>query len=262
MAAGPTEPPAGVPAEKLDELFHGPLEAFTSERNDLAKRLRADGEPEAAAWVKGLKKPTRAAWLVNQLSARKADDVAELLAAGEELREMQEQMLAGSADRDKLREAAAREREGVAGLLKAATALGAEHGAGGQVLDRVGETLQAAAGDPAVAEAIRLGRLTREQRASSLGLVGAATPAPARGGKKGKGKGEDKAEAAAERRAAAEAAKRHKAAEREVAGAERKVERERAAVEKAREALAEREGRLDEAQDLLDGARRRLDRIS
>ena len=49
---------------------------------------------------------------------------------------------------------------------------------GAQILTRVGETLQAAAGDPELAEAIERGRVVREQRAASIGLLGTAAPAP------------------------------------------------------------------------------------
>src|SRR5215207_6847504 len=141
----------------------------------------SDGETEAADWVKGLTKPSRAAWLVNQLSVRKSDEIAELLEAGRELRAAQEEMLAGSADRDKLREAARGEQRTVDSLLRTAEALGREHSVGQQILTKVGETLQAASSDPEVAEAIELGRLTREQRAAGVGLVGPATPTKPKG---------------------------------------------------------------------------------
>ncbi|HET8592279.1 MAG TPA: hypothetical protein VFL56_01330, partial [Solirubrobacterales bacterium] len=225
MAAdsAPLDPPKRVPDERLDRLFRGPLEEFTAERNALAKSLRSDGETKAADWVKGLRKPSRGAWLVNQLSARKADQVGSLLDVGRELRAAQEEMLAGSADRARLREAAQRERETVDALLRAAEAIGREHGVGSQVLTKVGETLQAASSDPEVAAAIERGRLTREQRAASVGgLIGSAPAAPARRGKRD--------DAAAERRARQQRAKRH-AAERKLAAVEGKLERERAALE-------------------------------
>ena len=57
----------GVPKEAIESLYHGPLEEFTSARNELAKSLRADGDAKGADQVKALAKPSRAAWLVNQL---------------------------------------------------------------------------------------------------------------------------------------------------------------------------------------------------
>jgi hypothetical protein len=248
------DPPKAVPEDALDRLFHGPLEEFTSARNELAKSLRSDGEAEAADWVKSLRKPSRGAWLVNQLATRRADQVSGLLEVGGELRAAQEEMLAGATDREKLREAARREQEAVDSLLRTADAIGREHGVGAQILTRVGETLQAAAGDPELAEAIRRGRVTKEQRAASIGLVRpASAPAPAR-----KGKRED---AAAERRARQQQAKRRKEAERKLDTAERKLERERAKLERAREAVEEAEQRVHSAELDANAARRALDDI-
>src|SRR4051794_6413712 len=212
------KPPKGVPANALDKLFGGPLEEFTPARNELAKKLRSDGKGDAADWVKGLAKPSRAAWLVNQLSEQKPDQVGELLDLGNELREVQEELMAGSPDRAKMREAAQREQKAIGSLTRAAEAIGGEHGVGAQILTRVGETLQAAAGDPEVAEAIERGRLPREQRAASVGLVGTATPPARRKGTKDR--------EAAERRARQQQAKARKAAERKLATAEKKLERE------------------------------------
>jgi len=253
--SNPLEPPKGVSAKTLESVFHGPLEEFTPARNDLAKELRSDGKAAAADWVKGLQKPSRAAWLVNQLGVRKADEIAELLELGKELRAAQEEMLAGSPDRDKLREAAQREQRTVDSLTRSAESIGAEHGVGAQVLTRVGETLQAAAGDPDVAEAIERGLLTREQRAASIGLVGSATPAaPA---KRRKGKDRE----AADRRARQQQAKRRQAAERKLATAEKRLDRERTALEKAREKVEEAERRVHEAELDSHAARRALDEI-
>jgi hypothetical protein len=248
------DPPKAVPEDALDRLFHGPLEEFTSARNELARSLRSDGEAEAADWVKSLRKPSRAAWLVNRLATLKADEVRGLLEVGEELRAAQEEMLAGATDREKLREAARREQEAVDSLLRTADAIGREHGVGAQILTRVGETLQAAAGDPELAEAIRRGRVTKEQRAASIGLVGpTSAPAPARKGKRG--------DAAAERRARQQQAKRRKEAERKLTTAERKLERERAKLERARDAVEEAEQRAHSAELDANAARRALDDI-
>ena len=256
MAITVNSPPKGVPREQLDRLYHGPLEEFTSGRNELAKSLRSDGNAQAADWVKGLTKPSRAAWLVNQLSARKSDEIAELLETGRELRAAQEEMLAGSADREKLREAARHEQRIVESLLRTAEALGREHGVGAQILTKVGETLQAASSDPDVAEAIEAGRLTREQRAASIGLVGPATPvAPKRKGARAK-EGEAK-----ERRARQQKAKRRQAAERELATAERKLEGERGKLERAREAVEEAERKVHQAELDARSARRALDEL-
>jgi hypothetical protein len=256
VATTEDSPPEDVSSEELDQLYHGPLEDFTEARNMLAKTLRSEGKGTAADWVKGLTKPSRAAWLVNQLAVRKSKEIAELLATGRELRAAQEEMLAGATDRDKLREAARREQQAVDSLLRTAEAIGREHGVGAQILDRVGETLQAASTDPEVAEAIEAGRLTREQRAASIGLVGPATPA------KPKGKAaREKEREAKERRTRQEQARRRKAAEQTLAQAERKLEREQAKLERARDAVEEAERRVHEAEHDAHVARRALDEI-
>ena len=252
----PLEPPKGVGAKQLDELYHGPLEEFTSARNELAKELRSGGKPAAADWAKGLRKPSRAAWLVNQLAVRKSDDVEELLGLGRELRTAQEEMLAGSPDRAKLRETAQREPRKVDALARAAEAIGREHGAGAQILTRVAETLQAAAGDPALARGIELGRLTREQRAASVGLLGAAAPSSGRSTRK---RASDRD--AAESRARRQQAKRRQAAERKLAAAEKRLERERTALDRARDKVEQAERRVHGAELDAHAARRELDEL-
>jgi hypothetical protein len=256
VATTADSPPNGVPGEELDRLYHGPLEEFTPARNELAKSLRSDGKAEAADWVKGLTKPSRAAWLVNQLSVRKTDEIAELLEAGRELRAAQEEMLAGSADRDQLREAARREQRTVDSLLRTAEALGREHGVGQQVLTKVGETLQAASSDPEVAEAIEAGRLTREQRAAGVGLVGPATPAKPKAKTARAKEKEEK-----ERRDRQQRAKRRKEGERKLGTAEKRLEREQAKLERAREAVEEAEQRVHKAELDASAARRALEEI-
>jgi hypothetical protein len=250
-----TATPEGVPEKELAELFHGPLEEFTPARNELAKSLRSDGDAEAADWVKGLKKPSRAAWLVNQLAVRKPKEVGRLLKAGRELRAAQEEMLAGAADREKLREAASAEQEAIDSLLGTAEAIGREHGVGAQILTRVEETLRAASGDPEVAEAIEKGLLQREQRAAGIGMVGeVTTKPPARGRKKGERE-------AAEHRQREQRAKRRKEAERKLAAAEKKLEREQAKLERAREKVEEADQAVHAAELDAHAARRALDEI-
>ena len=256
MATTADSPPEDVSSEQLDHLYHGPLEEFTQARNDLAKSLRSEGKGAAADWIKGLTKPSRAAWLVNQLAVRKSDEIAELLATGRELRVAQEEMLAGSTDRDKLREAAHREQQVVDSLVRTAEALGREHGVGPQILTRVGETLQAASSDPEVAEAIEAGRLTREKRAASIGLVAPAAPAKPKGTS-----AREKEREAKDRRTRQQKAKRRKVAERKLAAAERKLERERAKLERAREAVEEAEQRVHSAELDAHSARRTLEEL-
>ena len=72
--------------DEVDALYGLPLDAFTQARNDLARRLRTERKPEDAAEVAGLRKPTAAAWVVNQLVRERPEDVRALLAAANEIR--------------------------------------------------------------------------------------------------------------------------------------------------------------------------------
>lgn len=158
------------------ELYALPPGEFTGARDARAKELRKAGDREAADAVKALRKPTVAAWALNQLARSRAKDVERLIAAGEELRSAQEELLGGG-DRAAFQEAAATERDLVAGLTADATTLASEAGErGGGLREKVAETLHAAALDGDVAEELRAGRMTREHEA--IGGFGAAGGGP------------------------------------------------------------------------------------
>ena len=163
--------------EAADELYSLPPGDFTRARDERAKELRRDGDRDAADAVKALRKPTVAAWAVNQLSRRRRKDLDELLSAGEGLRAAQEELVAGG-DRAGFQEAATRERDLVAKLASDATAMASEAGERGTGLrEKIAETLHAAALDEETAEELRAGRLVRERDA--IGGFGAMAGAPA-----------------------------------------------------------------------------------
>jgi hypothetical protein len=163
--------------EAADELYGLPPGDFTRARDARAKELRSDGDRDAANAVKALRKPTVAAWALNQLSRQRGGDLDELLSAGEELRAAQEELLGGG-DRSAFQEVAARERELVARLTADTTRLASEAGERGAGLrEKVAETLHAAALDEETAEELRAGRLVKEREA--IGGFGAAAAAAA-----------------------------------------------------------------------------------
>ena len=148
-----------------EELYALPPGEFTPARDARVKQLRADGEREAATAVKALRKPTVAAWALNQLSRSRRKELEALLSAGEGLRTAQEELLAGG-DRAGFQEAAARERDLVAKLATEATALASEAGERGTGLpEKVAATLHAAALDEETADELRTGRLVKEREA-------------------------------------------------------------------------------------------------
>jgi hypothetical protein len=163
-----------------EELYGLPPGEFTRARDERAKALRGDGDREAADAVKSLRKPTVAAWALNQLARRRRKDVETLLAAGEDLRAAQEELLAGG-ERSAFQEAAATERELVAKLSADGATLASEAGErGGGLQEKLAATLHAAALDEDVAEELRGGRLVREREAiGGFGGFGAELPAAA-----------------------------------------------------------------------------------
>jgi hypothetical protein len=165
----------GPVEEAAEELYGLPPGEFTVARDARAKELRSEGDRDAANAVKALRRPTVAAWALNQLSRQRGEDLDRLLAAGEELRAAQEELLGGG-DRSAFQEAATRERELVAQLTADAAALASEAGERGAGLqEKVAETLHAAALDKDTAEELRAGRLVKERDA--IGGFGAAAGA-------------------------------------------------------------------------------------
>lgn len=157
--------------EPEDALYGLPLEEFVSQRDALAKRLRADGDGEAAARVKALRRPTLAAWAVNQAVRTQVKATRELDAAGTALRKAQTALLEGKGSPSDLRTASERERAAVERLVDAARGLlsGSGRPMTDAVLHDVTETLHAAAGDDETREAVLAGRLDRERRPAGLG---------------------------------------------------------------------------------------------
>ena len=164
-----------------EELYGLPPGDFTRARDARAKELRGDGERDAANAVKALRKPTVAAWALNQLARRREKDLAALLSAGEKLRAAQEELLSGG-DRPEFQDAAAQERAQVAKLAADATTMATEAGErSGGLLEKVTETLHAAALDEDTAEELRLGRLVKERDAiGGFGAMAGAPPATGR----------------------------------------------------------------------------------
>jgi hypothetical protein len=160
---------------RLDELYRGAPEEFTSARNRLAAKLKAAVGAEAAANVKRLKRPTQAASVVNRLSLDHPDETKALLDAGDRLRNVQSRLGAAGAG-ERLREAIRGERAAFERLLELARQM--EPRPSATTLERVSETLRAAGADEEVAGLVRTGRMERERRA--FGVTPGPTPARSR----------------------------------------------------------------------------------
>jgi hypothetical protein len=235
----------------VDELYGLALDRFIPERASLVRELRSGGEREQAATVAALRKPSVAAWAVNQLIRTQRREVEGLFAAGDELREVQAGVLAGRADAGDLRAAAEGEREAVQALVATARGLlsSGGHELSATTVERVSETLHAAALDDEARAEVSEGRLVRELRHVGLGGgLGGAVPAP-------------RARAADTKRSAAKdrpATKDHPAAKQRQAASDREAAKERKAAEAAQR--REREEARKQARALERDAAREVDR--
>jgi hypothetical protein len=224
--------------QATDELYGLPPGEFTRARDARAKEVRKDGDRQAADAIKALRKPTVAAWALNQLARRRAKDVKRLVKAGEDLRAAQQELLAGG-DRGAFQEVAAKERELVADLSSDATAMASEAGERGSGLqEKIAETLHAAALEEEAAEELSAGRLVRERDA--IGGFGGAGNVPAPSPRKAKPKrgskgGEKSRSKAARGKASAEQRQRLSAARTDERHARRELDAAGRALEHAQE---------------------------
>lgn len=230
-------------ADVARELYGLPPEEFTSARNARAKEATAAGDPDLAAQVQSLRKPTTAAWLLNQLVRAHADEVAQVLSLGAELRAAQ-----GTVAADELRALDRQRRRLTHAVAQQARVLGRDAGrrVSEQVAAAVEETLRSAMVDPDAGEALSSGLLTDTFSATGVEPVdlravvalGApeAPPAPAAAAsaashaRRSAGQRKDSAAEAGDERAARDAARR-----RAVDGARRELAEAEAVLEKAEE---------------------------
>jgi hypothetical protein len=227
------------------DLYGLPLERFTSERNALAKELRKDGRRDEAERVSKLRKPSQAAWAVNQLVRTQGREVKTLFKAGDALQKAQGDLLSGKGNPNALRKAVDAERTAGERLLERARGLLSSEGNDltPARLEQVSETLHAAALDQEARDRVKDGCLERELRHVGLGGLGAA------GLEASKPKRAATPDRSSERREARQAE----------AEARRRMERAKRGVHVAQERLDRAREQLHEAEEKLDAARRQAD---
>lgn len=146
---------------EIDDLFALPPDRFTSARDELARRLAKDGNKEAAAGVKSLRKPTLVAWALNQLTRRFANDLNALVEAGEALRTAQRRAASG-AKGSGFQEARDRRRSAVGDLSQKAARILSEAGKPSRMMEaEIGRTLEAASVDVEAGRQLLEGQLSR-----------------------------------------------------------------------------------------------------
>jgi len=259
-------------ARAPEDLYGLPLEEFTPARDALARELRAAGRKDEAAEVKGLRKPSVAAWALNRVARQHPDAVGGLRAAGVDLRAAQEEALSGDAGR--LREASralSDEVGRVAGLAGEALQ-SAGRPASAVQQEKIVATLRTAAVDAAAGDALARGVLVDDLEATGFSLLGAppsgevtapahrpaAEPSADGDGTKslpGSERPAKKPKATKEQREAVEAARRELRrcdAEAELAATRARRRAERAEIAQQRAAEAQRDA--DEARAAAEDA--------
>jgi hypothetical protein len=253
-------------------LYALPPADFTARRGALVAQARQAGDPALAQAVSTLRRPTVAAWLVNQLVRAEhggSGDLEQLAALGEQLREAQ-----GALHGPRIRELTRRRHDLVAALVRRARELASAGGqqVGASVQRELEETFGAAIADEQASLAVTSGRLTRALAYAGLGEVdltaATATPLsprrrpPPSAGTKARperaGAGRRQQAGTPERRSAARAVEQAgadlAAAEDEVAASEDRRDRARADHARASDHLEELRRELAEARRELAAA--------
>jgi hypothetical protein len=167
------------------ELYGTAPEAFTGRRGELVSSAREAGDRAAAKAIGELRRPTRAAWVVNQLARadpgapRKLAELAAALSAAQR-----------SGHGPRLRELSAARGALVDALTAQALSLAGVFDAPSSLREEVSGTLTAAVADPAVAREFAAGTLTKAAQWSGFGVLPAAgaeagEAAPGEGGSAG-----------------------------------------------------------------------------
>ncbi|MDH2416739.1 hypothetical protein [Nocardioides sp. CER19] len=246
-----------------DELYALPLAAFTPARDKRAKELKD-------ARVKGLRKPVVSAWVVNLLVRHETEQVDQVLAVGEALRDA-----AAGMDAAQLRELTKQRRQLTAAVTTRARAVARERGVKvtEAVADQVEATLTAAMLDPGAAAAVRSGLLVSPLAATGVDAVdaAAAVAVPEALGfaaapvsrelhvvpdlDPGEAERTRRKEALKEAKEALEEARHeHREAEAQVKALEARALQVAAELEEARRRVADLEERAEEVDDELAGA--------
>jgi hypothetical protein len=172
-------------AAAVAELYGAAPEAFTGRRGELAAAARAAGDRAAAKAIGALRRPTRAAWVVNQLARADPGAASRLAELADSLRGAQE-----AKDGRRLRELSVERDRAIDGLTARALDAAGVADPPAALRFEVSQTLTAALADPGVAAEFAAGRLTRAEQWSGFGAL------PAGAGSDGAGRTAGRAEAA------------------------------------------------------------------
>jgi hypothetical protein len=216
--------------DPVDELFTGSLDDFVKRRDALARELKKAGDKETAAAVKQLRKPSTAAWAVNQVARRSPDAIDDLIAAAAAVHDAQARAVQGK-DSSGLRSATDTWRKSIHALAAAVAKDASE-----QYRDDAAATFEAASTSAEWSTVLKAGRLMTTLSPSGFGLQDMPDPVPA---------------SRPEKRVAEPEPERD---DRAIAEARDRLDKLDAALEKATHRLRRAEQRLEQARDAVADA--------
>jgi hypothetical protein len=154
-------------AEIANELYAKPLDDFISARAAAAKEA-AGSDKELGTAVRGLPKPSVAAWAVNMLALHEPDALAGLADLGSRMRDAQ-----SSLDASALRELGRERRTMLAAAVDTARSVAGQQGRpiSDAMASDVEETLRALTADEGAAAAVQSGRLLKTLSADGVNAV-------------------------------------------------------------------------------------------
>jgi hypothetical protein len=225
--------------QETQKLYGLPLSEFTAARNARAKALKQE-DPELAAAVAALPKPSVAAGALNELVHEDPSEVRALVQSGKRLRQAQEAAVSGKKG-DDLNEAIKEHRVALDRVQRDLR----RRKLSAPTVDKATQTLRVASLDPELWQLLERGLLHEDLTASGFGLDPGIVPVRPKQTRKPKPAAEKpaapKPDKAAEkrRREARERLREAKAAlaeaEKRARAAARELERARADVERAQE---------------------------
>jgi len=165
-AAGGDQGAAGLVTAAVAELYDADPQEFTDRRKALAAAARAAGDAAAAKQIAALRKPTRAAWVVNRLARTDPGAAARLASLAAALQAAQQ-----AKDGPRLRELSAARGPLIDALAgQALDAAGVPDPPAG-LREEVSATLTAALADPDVAAGFASGTLTHAVQWAGFGVT-------------------------------------------------------------------------------------------
>jgi len=157
---------AGLVTAAVAELYDADPQQFTDRRKALAAAARAAGDADAAKQIAALRKPTRAAWVVNRLARTDPGAPTRLASLAAALQAAQQ-----AKDGPRLRELSAARGPLIDELAGQALDAAAVPDPSAGLREEVTETLTAALADPDVAAEFASGTLTRAVQWAGFGVA-------------------------------------------------------------------------------------------